>query len=109
MGRATPINELIDNDIESLHRRRSMTMTMKGYGVRDEKLAESHVDGDAEYLVKVFGTPKSKPLYCDVVRYLTRAYIDEQIGIAQAKGHNPAKLFNFIVYNKLRSLGLYAR
>lgn len=106
MGRETQINEIID--IERFQRNQSMTMSMNAYGVRDEKLPESRVDGDAQSLVLLFDSPQSKPLYCDAVRYLTRAFIDEQIKTAMDKGREPAKLFTYLINKKLRSIGLYA-
>lgn len=106
MGRETRINEIID--IERFQRNQSMTMSMNGYGVRDTKLAESRVDGKAEYLVHFFKSPQSKPLYCDAVRYLTKSFIEEQIEIAIDKGREPAKLFTHLIYKKLCSIGLYA-
>lgn len=106
MGRETRINELID--IERFQRNQSMTLSMKGYGVRDEKLPESRVDSDAQGLVLLFDSPQSKPLYCDAVRYLTRAFIEDQINIAMDKGREPAKLFTHLINKKLRAIGLYA-
>lgn len=106
MGRETQINKLID--IERFKKNNTMTMSMKGYGVRDEKMPESRVDSNANSLVMLFGSPQSKALYCDAVRYLTKAFIDEQIKIALDKGHEPAKLFTYLINKKLRSIGLYA-
>lgn len=106
MGRETHINELIDN--ERFQRNQSMTMSMNRYGVRDEKLPESRVESEANSLVLLFNSPQSRPLYCDAVRYLTRAFIDEQIKTATDKGREPAKLFTFLINKKLRSIGLYA-
>lgn len=107
MGSATRINEIIDN--ERLQRSQSMTMPMNQYGVREVKLDERQVDGRADCLVRMFNAPGSKPLYCDAVRYLTMAYLDEQAKIAMEKGDSPAKLFGYLIYKKLRSLGLYAK
>lgn len=106
MGRETRINELID--IERFKKKSSMTMSMRGYGVRDEKLPESRVDRKADSLVLLFNSPQSKPLYCDAVRYLTSAFIDEQIKTATDKGREPARLFTYLINKKLRSIGLYA-
>lgn len=108
MGSVSRINELIDNDNERFQRNHSMTMSMKGYGVRDEKLSEAFVDDKANYLVSVFESPSSKPLYCDAVRYLTRSYLEEQIKVAYDKGRVPAKLFTHIIHKKLVSIGVYA-
>lgn len=108
MGSPTKINELIDNDNERFQRNQSMTMSMNRYGVRDVKLDESQVDGKAECLVRMFGAPGSKPLYCDAVRYLTTAFLDEQVKLATDRGKVPAKLFGYLIYKKLKSIGLYA-
>lgn len=105
MGRETKLIDFIDN--ERFQKNQSMTMSMKGYGVRDEKLPESRVDGRADYLVHLFGSPKSKPLYCDAVRYLTKSYLEEQIKIATDKGRDPAKLFTYLIHKKLTSIGVY--
>lgn len=109
MGSATGINDSLTMTMKRLQRSQSMTMSMNGYGVRSEKLAESDVDQRAEYLASMFDAPGSKPLYCDAVRYLTKAYLDEQAKIAMEKGKVPAKLFGYIIYKKLRSIGLYAK
>lgn len=96
------------NDNERFRKKSSsMTMTLKGYGVREEKLAEREVDGRAECLVEMFSAPGSKPLYCDAVRYLTKGFLDEKAKLARERGKNPAKYFGTIIYNKLRDIGVY--
>ena len=108
MGRGQRINELIDND--RFQRNPSMTLTMKiKYGVRDAKLEEKLVDERADCIVNVFASPNSKPLYCDAVRSLTKAFLDEQIKIAMSHGRSQVRLFNYLIYKKLRSIGLYAK
>lgn len=84
-----------------------MTMSLKGYGVREVKLAEREVDDQANCLVVMFDAPGSKPLYCDAVRYLTKSFLDEKARLAFKKGKSPAKYFGAIVYNKLRDIGVY--
>lgn len=104
MGREQRVNDIIDN--ERFQRNPSMTMIGK-YGVRESKLDEELVDERADCIVSIFASPTSKPLYCDAVRYLTRAYLDEQVKISLEKGRVPAKLFGHIIYKKLCSIGVY--
>lgn len=109
MGRVQRINDIIDN--ERLQRSQSMTMssmTMNKYGVRDTKLPEAEVDERAECLVKMFGAPGSKALYCDAVRYLTKAFLDEKIKVTMEKGIDKPRYFGAIVYKKLKSIGVYS-
>lgn len=73
----------------------------------DLQTCRIEVDQLADYLVSVFNTPESRPMYCDAVRYLTKAFIEEEIKIVLDKGIEPVRLFNHMIYKKLRLLGLY--
>ena len=109
MGRLRRFNELIDN--ERFQRNHSMTMSMKGvYGIRKERLDESEVDDQAEYLVRMFGAPESKPLYCDAVRYLERSFLEEKANYALRNATTtPPKLFGAIIFRQLVKAGVYPK
>ncbi len=109
MGKVQAINELIDNE-RFLKESNSMTMSMKRvYGVREAQLDENEVDERADSLVAIFDAGSSKPLYCDAVRYLTRAYLNEKVEYALHKGKNPAALFGAIIYRQLCRAGIYPK
>lgn len=109
MGSPQRINELIDN--ERFQRNHSMTMSMKRvYGVREERLDESEVDDRAECLVKMLSAPESKPLYCDAVRYLERAFLEEKANYALKNATTtPPKLFGAIIFRQLVKAGVYPK
>lgn len=118
MGREQRVIDLIDNAFnvnERSQRDQSMSMKpmslsmRKQYGVRETKLDEKSVDERATCLVSIFGSPRSKPLYCDAVRYLERSYLDEQVNYAMRKGKNPAALFGAIIYRRLCQAGVYPK
>ncbi len=108
MGKVQSINEIIDNDNERFKESLSMTMSMKRvYGVRDQKLGEELVDDQADYLVAIFDAEDSRALYCNAVRYLTKAYLNEKVDYALKKGRNPAACFGAIIYRQLCKAGIY--
>lgn len=108
MGRVQSINEIIDNDNERFKESLSMTMSMKRvYGVRSEKLSEELVDAQVDCLVAMFDAKNSRALYCDAVRYLTKAYINEKVDYALKNGRNPAACFGAIIYRQLCKAGVY--
>lgn len=108
MGKVQGINELIDN--EKLRRSNSMTMSMKRvYGVRETPLDENEVDERADCLVAMFGSSSSKPLYCDAVRYLTRAFLNEKANYSLRNGRKPAACFGAIIYRQLCKAGVYPK
>ncbi len=109
MGKVQGFNELIDNE-RFLKESPSMTMSMKRvYGAREIPLAEDEVDEQADLLVEMFGARDSKGLYCDAVRYLTKAFLNEKANYALQKGRNPAACFGAIVYRQLRKAGVYPK
>ncbi len=108
MGREQSLKDIV-NDNEKFKKNSSMTLTLKGYGVRQTKLKEDEVDGQADYLVAKFDSPNSKALYCDAVRYLTRGFLEEKINYAISHSNTtPAQLFGAVIYRKLKSIGVYS-
>lgn len=103
MGNVRRINESMIN--ERFQRNQSMINESLRYGVRKEWLPECRVDEEANCLVLIFHSSKSKPLYCQAVRYLTREYLDEKITATKSSNpDNPAAYFGKIISKKIRRL-----
>lgn len=112
MGSAQSIKEIIDNDNGRFQRNNSMTMSMKKiYGIREKRLDESEVDGRVDVLLEHFpGSEKSRPQYCDFVRYLTDRFLEEAIEVAnQPNIVNHGGYFGTMCRNQLYKAHIYPR
>lgn len=82
MGREQRINELID--IESFSKETSMTLSMKKPKASAKVMAHQArtVDAHADWLVKIFNSPESRPFYCKCALHIPWGRVTELVELA---------------------------
>lgn len=76
MGREQRIIDLIDN--ESFLKETSMTMNKRRCG-KAKAFQARMVDQHADWLVKIFGCPESRPFYCKCALYIPWGRVTELV------------------------------
>lgn len=108
MGRAQRLNELIDIDNESFLKETSMSLNKAKYNSKKTKAMRARlVDHNADYLVRKFHAPESRPFYCKCALYLPWTKVVEFVELAcRPRIKNHAAYFGRLASTELANLGI---
>lgn len=102
MGREQRINELIDN--EFLNRETSMTLKVSKKAKAEQA---KRVDQNADWLVKVFSSPESRPFYCKCALHIRWSRVVEMVELAlRPRVRNHAAYFGRLATTEMENLGV---
>lgn len=102
MGRAQRINELIDN--ESFLKEASMTLKVSTKAKAEQA---KRVDRNADWLVKTFGSPESRPFYCKCALHIRWSRVVEMVELSLGpRIRNHAAYFGRLAATEMANLGV---
>lgn len=102
MGREQRIIDLIDN--ESFLKKTSMTLKMSGKAKAEQA---KRVESNADWLVKVFSCPESRPFYCKCALHIRWSRVVEMVELAlRPRVKNHAAYFGRLATTEMMNLGV---
>ena len=102
MGREQRIIDLIDN--ESFLKETSMILRMSAKAKAEQA---KRVDRNADWLVKVFGSPESRPFYCKCALHIRWSRVVEMVELAlRPRIKNHAAYFGRLASTEMVNLGV---